>query len=173
MRYRHQRYIRLVFVIAVTLGCVVVAISATASVRTKAAADVSGIVEALGLYRGDVGTYPTDQQGLHILTIPTTKAPHGYLDKIPIDAWGRPYYYRIPGVHNPNSFDVWTYGADAVPGGCGRDRDVGNWKLDEGTAACPSYVARVMTAVVILLVCGLLCGAAVLWRRRGQVEPKA
>jgi type II secretion system protein G len=173
MRYRHEKSAKPVFVIAVTLGCLVVAISATASRRVKAAADVSGIVEALGLYSADVGTYPTDQQGLQILTIPTTKAPQGYLDKIPIDAWGRPYYYRIPGAHNPNSFDVWTYGADGVPGGCGQDRDVGNWEPDEGAAACPSYVARAMTVAAVLVVSGLLCGAAVLWRRRGRVEPKA
>ena len=144
-----------------------------ATARTKAAADVAGIVEALGLYRADVGTYPTDQQGLQILTIPTTKAPQGYLDRIPIDALGRPYHYHIPGVHNPNSFDVWPYSADGVPGGCGRDRDVGNWEPDERAARCPSYVARVMTVAAILPVSGLLCGAAVLWRHRGRVQPKA
>ncbi len=40
------------------------------------------------------------------------------------DPWGRPYQYRAPGMHNPNTYDLWSVGPD------GRDAtgdEIGNW----------------------------------------------
>ena len=44
-----------------------------------------------------------------------------------LDPWQNPLQYRVPGQHNPHSFDVFSYGADGVEGGEGENADVGNW----------------------------------------------
>ncbi|VAW18000.1 hypothetical protein MNBD_BACTEROID05-136, partial [hydrothermal vent metagenome] len=34
--------------------------------------------------------------------------------KIPTDPWGRKYVYVSPGTHNPEDFDLSSYGADGI-----------------------------------------------------------
>ena len=46
---------------------------------------------------------------------------------VPLDPWDRPYVYESPGEHNPDSFDLFSYGQDGQPGGEGEDEDVTNW----------------------------------------------
>ena len=85
---------------------------------------------ALDTLRLDVGRYPTTQEGLNAL-----RRQHGdaqkwdgpYLKKeVPLDPWGRAYIYRSPGEHGP--YDLFSYGADGVPGGEGDNRDVTSWE---------------------------------------------
>jgi general secretion pathway protein G len=89
---------------------------------------------ALDNYRLDNGYYPTTEQGLAALRT----APRGepvprnwrgpYLRRdVPLDPWDRPYSYQSPGEHNPDSFDLFSYGRDGQPGGDGEDEDVTNW----------------------------------------------
>lgn len=40
------------------------------------------------------------------------------------DPWGRAYYYRCPGVHDPEGYDLWSAGPDGISGT--RD-DITNW----------------------------------------------
>jgi general secretion pathway protein G len=40
-----------------------------------------------------------------------------------LDAWGKPFILRIPGVKNID-FDIVSYGADGKPGGEGEDADI-------------------------------------------------
>ncbi|MGE9296101.1 MAG: type II secretion system protein GspG [Puniceicoccales bacterium] len=40
-----------------------------------------------------------------------------------IDPWGHPYQYRCPGVHNPDSYDIWSLGEDGVF----TETDAKNW----------------------------------------------
>lgn len=95
------------------------------------------LTEGLERYREDNGFYPTEVQGLSALvtkpnTEPTPSAfPNGgYVDeRILVDPWGNPYHYRIPGVENRGSFDVWTQGRDGAPGGRGIDQDLGNFPI--------------------------------------------
>ena len=35
---------------------------------------------------------------------------HAYRDEVPVDAWGRPYVYRVPGTRG--RFDILSLGAD-------------------------------------------------------------
>lgn len=95
----------------------------------RAAQDVAAIVTALNLYRLDNDSYPGSDAGLKALVERPAKARNwrkgGYLDRLPVDPWGRPYLYRHPGRHG--DIDVWTHGADGQPGGSGADADVGNW----------------------------------------------
>lgn len=97
---------------------------------------ISSLEQALGLYRLDNGRFPTTDQGLEALISEPTAGPParnynpaGYLDKkrMPTDAWGMPFQYAQPGVHNPESFDLWSLGSDSAPGGTDSDADIGNW----------------------------------------------
>ena len=70
---------------------------------------------ALQVYQLDVGSHPTTQQGLNALRLLPSdlhepeKWAGPYLSKnVPLDPWGKPYHYRLPGVHNPKSFDLWS-----------------------------------------------------------------
>ena len=101
----------------------------------KARIDIAAIETSLKLYRLDNGTYPTTEQGLAALVtkpdiepIPPKWNPGGYIDKgkLPKDPWGRPYVYLSPGSHG--EYDIICYGADAAPGGEGKNKDVNSWE---------------------------------------------
>lgn len=85
---------------------------------------------ALDTFRLDVGRYPTTQEGLNALRRQPGDAQKWdgpYLKKeVPLDPWGRAYIYRSPGEHGP--YDLFSYGADGVPGGEGDNRDVTSWE---------------------------------------------
>ncbi len=98
---------------------------------TAARTDVNNLMQALKLYRLDNQRYPTTEQGLQALvtrpsTAPTPPNWRPYLDKLPQDPWGRPYQYLNPGTHA--EIDVMSLGADAQPGGEGRNADIGSWQ---------------------------------------------
>jgi len=97
------------------------------------------IESALAFYQMDNGRFPTTDQGLDALinkpsagVEPNNYRPGGYLQsrQLPVDAWGYPYEYEYPGTYNEGSFDLWSLGADAQPGGEGTDADIGNWVGD-------------------------------------------
>ena len=99
-----------------------------------ARSDIAAILAALKLYRLDNQRYPTTEQGLAALAtrpteppLPPNWKPGGYLEKVPLDPWGRPYQYLNPGLKS--DVDVFTYGADGAPGGSGADADIGSWDL--------------------------------------------
>jgi general secretion pathway protein G len=101
-----------------------------------AKAQISQLESALEFYRMDNGRYPSTDQGLEALVTmpsgdpaPRNYPPGGYLKKrdAMLDPWGEPFQYANPGTHNPHSFDLWTQGADAAPGGEDGDSDLGNW----------------------------------------------
>lgn len=98
---------------------------------TAARTDVNNLMQALKLYRLDNQRYPTSEQGLQALVVkPTTGAipPNWkpYLEKLPNDPWGRPYQYASPGLKG--DFDVFSFGADGVLGGDGKDAEIGSWQ---------------------------------------------
>ena len=94
--------------------------------------DISSIVQALKLYRLDIGRYPTTEQGLAALVTKPTTEPipqnwksNGYVDRLPKDPWGFAYQYVNPGMRA--EIEVFSFGADNKPGGTGFDADLGNW----------------------------------------------
>jgi general secretion pathway protein G len=90
---------------------------------------VERIAGILDLYRLDVGSYPTTNQGLNALTAspagasgwngPYLKDTSGILDP-----WGRAFDYRSPSTRAGHSFDIVSLGADGKPGGEGEDADI-------------------------------------------------
>ena len=108
---------------------------------TAARAQLTSLEGVLELYRMDNGKFPTTEQGLLALVEAPTAEPvprnypaGGYLKdrKLPVDPWGEPYYYEMPGNSNPHSYDLWSLGADGAPGGEGVDADIGNWPEETG-----------------------------------------
>ena len=92
---------------------------------------------ALDMYKLEVGSYPTSQEGLQALM----QAPAGasnwagpYLKKnvIPKDPWGHDYIYLCPGTNESpgrhGAFDIYSYGADNREGGEGEDKDIVSWQ---------------------------------------------
>ena len=84
----------------------------------KAKTDIRALESALNLYRLDNFDYPTNDEGLEAL-LPK------YIERLSKDPWGNPYLYLSPGLHG--DVDVYTLGADGIPGGTGKNADVGNW----------------------------------------------
>lgn len=101
-----------------------------ASKAKTAKIQIANITAALDLYYLSIGGYPSEQQGLKALV----ELPEGatgwdgpYLTRADgiLDPWGRPYVYKMPGVHG--KYDVSTLGADGKEGGDGDDSDLGSW----------------------------------------------
>ena len=98
---------------------------------TAARTDVNNLMQAVKLYRLDNQRYPTTEQGLQALVAkPTVGASppnwKPYLDKLPTDPWGRPYQYSSPGLKG--DVDIYSFGADGVIGGEGKNADIGSWQ---------------------------------------------
>ncbi len=91
-------------------------------------AELESALERLSL---TLERYPTTDEGLKLLvTPPSTDAAKWrgpYVKQVRNDPWGEPYQYRCPGIHHPQSFDLWSRGADRADGGEGKNADLGNW----------------------------------------------
>ncbi len=80
---------------------------------------------ALQAYQLDLGYPPTTEQGIQALRYPPAdlvnpvKWGGPYLEDLPPDPWDNPYQYVSPGMHNPDSFDIWTVTPDGM--------EIGNW----------------------------------------------
>ena len=131
-----------ILVVLVILGLLVSVVAPTvlnqaddARVK-KVYADFANIETALKLYRLDNFVYPSTEQGLEGLVNPSGLDPvprnfkdGGYLDRMPVDPWGRPYLYLSPGENG--EFDLYSLGADGLSGGEKQNADLGNWDSDE------------------------------------------
>ena len=98
---------------------------------TAARTDVNNLMQALKLYKLDNLRYPSGEQGLQALTAKPTSGAippnwRAYLDKLPGDPWGHPYQYANPGLKG--EIDVYSFGADGVAGGEGKNADIGSWQ---------------------------------------------
>ena len=89
---------------------------------------LKGALETMWL---DVNRFPTVAEGLALLNerpkdesiAPRWKGP--YLDDaLPLDPWGNPYQYAVPGA-NGQPVAIYSFGADGKRGGEGNDSDVG------------------------------------------------
>ena len=97
--------------------------------EVKAAkAQIDALEKSLDQYRLDPGHYPTQEQGLAALIKKPANEPRWegpYLKKdLPMDPWGRPYTYKIPG--EKGEYDLVSLGKDGVAGGAGEAADLRN-----------------------------------------------
>jgi type II secretion system protein G len=84
-----------------------------------------GLKTALDMFKTDCGRFPTTEEGWNVLITPPNDGSltnwHGpYLDPAtaPEDPWGHPYVYRFPGIHNTDSYDLYSPGLDDVSKTC-------------------------------------------------------
>jgi len=105
--------------------------------QLKAKMQMESLETALKLYKLDNGMYPDTEQGLQALveqpdtgTIPKKWRKNGYLDKgrVPKDPWGNEFIYLSPGAHG--EYDIISYGADGVPDGEDKNKDINNWEIE-------------------------------------------
>ena len=129
----------LVLVILVIIGSL--AVTAYGPIQDKAnkkaaMAQIKLFENSLRFYRADLNNYPLTQQGgLEALREPPAdltdpdKWQGPYLeDPVPVDPWDNPYQYVSPGTHNPDGYDVWSFGPDGIDG---TEDDIGNWNLSD------------------------------------------
>ncbi len=94
------------------------------------------LLAGLETFKADCGRYPLQEEGLKALV----KVPDGLAGGfrgpyVPTDAgnplvdpWGNPFELRIPGVHNRESFDLWSTGPDGIDDSAHKDiDDIRNW----------------------------------------------
>jgi len=95
---------------------------------SAAKADIqANIATALKLYELDNGNFPSTDEGLNaLLNKPATATNWNgpYLEKKPIDPWGKEYKYKSPGDHR-SDYDLYSLGKDGQEGTVD---DVKNWE---------------------------------------------
>jgi general secretion pathway protein G len=94
--------------------------AATADIRAN-------IATGLKLYELDNGSFPSESEGLNALLSKPASAQNWngpYLEKKPLDPWGRDYKYKCPGEHRPSDYDLYSLGKDGVES----QDDVKNWE---------------------------------------------
>lgn len=92
-----------------------------------AQADIqANIATSLKLYELDNGSFPNTSEGLEALLKRSTSATNWngpYLERKPLDPWGREYKYKWPGEHRAD-YDLYSLGKD----GTESNDDVTNWE---------------------------------------------
>lgn len=88
---------------------------------------------SLDNFRLDNGRYPSQQEGLAALInkpdgLLNWNGPYLRKNKIPKDAWGFDFYYKIPATKGGLEFDLYSLGADNKESGEAENSDVGNWQ---------------------------------------------
>lgn len=129
MKHKEQGFTLIeVMVVIVILGILAAIIAPKVMDRpdtarlVKAKTDIRAIESALNLYKLDNFDYPGTDEGLGAL-VPK------YIERTPMDPWGKPYLYLNPGLHG--TMDVYSLGADGIKGGTGKNADIGNWGAEQ------------------------------------------
>jgi len=119
--------------------------------------DIEQLSDAIEIYKELFGRYPTTEEGLSILDkkiIPPKNdqdKKESIIDRVPLDPWGREYYYILPGKINNEKFDIWTLGEDGEIGGENLNSDCGNWKS--------SYCKKSQKEIIDIILGFLLFGS--------------
>jgi general secretion pathway protein G len=85
---------------------------------------IERLAGVLDIYKLDVGTYPTTEQGLLALIarpsgVARWNGPYLKGEKVPEDPWGRPFIYHNPSQREGHEYDLYTLGPTGQPGGTG------------------------------------------------------
>jgi general secretion pathway protein G len=88
---------------------------------------IDSLAAALDLFYLDTGRYPTATEGLQALitrspSIDRWNGPYLQQSTVPVDPWGQPYEYRVPGENG--AYDIVSLGSDGRPGGTGDAADI-------------------------------------------------
>jgi general secretion pathway protein G len=75
----------------------------------------------LDLYKLDIGSYPSTEDGLQALVtrpagVYNWNGPYLQGNGAPVDAWTHPYTYRVPSQRSGHDYDLCSAGADPSAG---------------------------------------------------------
>jgi general secretion pathway protein G len=92
---------------------------------------IERLASVLDIYKLDVGTYPTSEQGLEALLVQPSDVAHWsgpYLkgEEVPEDPWGHPFLYRMPSQRPGHDYDLYSLGPTGQAGGTGSDAEIVN-----------------------------------------------
>ena len=96
--------------------------------RAVAKTEISTICQALDTFYSALDRYPSNEEGLEVLTESSATFDQGLLSKLPLDPWGHPYEYVQPG--RDSAYEITCYGADGREGGERADSDISSRDLD-------------------------------------------
>ena len=159
------------------------------SAQTYIGATLKQLEGALNTFQLEHGRYPSQREGLSALVTGPSDTPQtnfiAYIKTLPKDWWDRDYVYRFPGVHNPESFDLYSLGEDGVSKTGGNDLDdINHWNerrpwaahysrwrpIERAREALSLAYYRAEGEIVlpgVLILAAIACAAAcVLWRRK-------
>jgi general secretion pathway protein G len=97
---------------------------------SKARGDIKAWETNLIRYKTRNMFLPSQQQGLDAMVTPPSGDPQPKIwtqltkPEALLDPWGHKYQFRNPGVHNPQSYDIFSFGPDGQEG---TPDDIGNW----------------------------------------------
>lgn len=79
------------------------------------------IGSVLDMYKLDVGSYPSTQDGLQALItkpddVPIWAGPYLKTSDLPVDPWGHPYLYQQPSSRAGHDYDLCSLGSADKPG---------------------------------------------------------
>jgi general secretion pathway protein G len=133
-RHRDAGFTLLEILVVIAILGLLIGLVAPAVLRQLGGAKVNiakQSIERLGsvldLYKLDVGSYPSTEQGLAALAARPTGAdnwngPYIKGDAVPVDAWNHPYTYRMPSQRGGHDYDLCSLG----PNGTGGDGQICN-----------------------------------------------
>ena len=119
-----------ILVVVAILG-LLIGLVAPAALRQLGGARVSvarqsieRLSSVLDLYKLDIGSYPSTEQGLQALSAqpsgtPGWSGPYLKGEALPADPWNRPYLYRSPSSRGGPEYDLCSRGPDAQAGESG------------------------------------------------------
>jgi general secretion pathway protein G len=92
---------------------------------------IERLAGVLDIYKLDVGTYPSSDQGLQALIARPQGAerwngPYLKGDKLPEDPWGHAFVYRAPSQRPGHEYDLYSLGPSGQAGGTGDNAPIYN-----------------------------------------------
>jgi general secretion pathway protein G len=87
---------------------------------------IQRLATVLDIYKLDVGSYPTTEQGLQALimqppSVPRWNGPYLKGEATPADSWGRPYVYKSPSTRAGRAYDLCSLGETGQAGDKGAE----------------------------------------------------
>lgn len=92
---------------------------------------IERLASVLDIYKLDIGSYPTTEQGLQALLDRPSGVTHWsgpYLkgEKVPEDPWGHPYVYRMPSERPGHDYDLYSLGPGGQAAGTAKSEQIIN-----------------------------------------------